>query len=111
MIDDTTSPELNVDVSCDEAGQRYLLVWQTRYTNLKYGIWGRRALSNETFYEQFGIVQPGPAQSREYPAVAGGNAGSLVAWEHERDGNNNLDIHGRLLRWPAYLPLLVRHEL
>ena len=33
VIDDTTSPELNVDVDCNLAGDRYLLAWQTRYAN------------------------------------------------------------------------------
>lgn len=63
LIDDTTSPDLNVDVSCNASGRNYLLAWQTRYVNLKYGIWARIAHPNETLDPQFMIVEPGSGQN------------------------------------------------
>jgi hypothetical protein len=108
-IDDTTSPELNVDVDCNLAGDRYLLAWQTRYANpVRYGIWARFAWPNENLPPPFMVRDPGNTANRQYPAVAGGRAGSLVAWEHERDSNGNRDIHGRLLQYSLYLPLVRR---
>jgi len=38
LIDDTTSPEQRTNVACNLSGRQYLVTWQTRYTNLKYGI-------------------------------------------------------------------------
>jgi hypothetical protein len=108
-IDDTTSPELNVDVDCNLAGDRYLLAWQTRYANPQhYGIWARTAWPNESLPPQFAVKLPGTATDREYPAVAGGRTGYLVAWEHQRDSGGNRDIHGRLLQYAVHLPLLLR---
>jgi hypothetical protein len=109
-IDDTTSPELNVDVDCNLAGDRYLLAWKTRYANpVKYGIWARFAWPNESLGPQFGVRPPGTSADREYPAVAGGRTGFLVAWEHQRDIGGNRDIHGRLVQYTVRLPLLLRN--
>jgi hypothetical protein len=108
-IDNTTSPELNVDVDCNLAGDRYLLAWQTRYADpMKYGIWARIAWPDESLLPQFAVKVPGSATDREYPAVAGGRTGFLVAWEHQRDSSGNRDIHGRLLQYALHLPLVLR---
>jgi hypothetical protein len=40
--------------------------------------------------------------------VAGGRTGFLVAWEHQRDGTGNRDIHGRLVQYALHLPLVLR---
>jgi hypothetical protein len=109
-IDDTTSPELNVDVDCNLGGDRYLLAWQTRYTNLRYGIWARIAWPNESLAPRFEVQPPGSATNREYPAVAGGRTGFLVAWEHQRDSGGNRDIHGRLVQYELHLPLVLRQH-
>ena len=110
-IDDTTSPELNVDVDCNLAGDRYLLAWQTRYANpTHYAIWARNAWPNENLPPQFLVKLPGSTTDREYPAVAGGRIGYLVAWEHQRDSDGNRDIHGRLLQYALHLPMVLRNH-
>jgi hypothetical protein len=108
MIDDTTSPDLNADVDCNLTGDRYLLAWQTRYTNLRYGIWARTAWPNGSLGPLFEVRPPGSSTDREYPAVGGGRTSSLVAWEHQRDGDGNRDIHGRLVQYALQLPLVRR---
>jgi hypothetical protein len=107
-IDDTTSPELNVDVDCNLAGNRYLLTWQSRYTNERYGIVARTARSDGSLGPVLEVRPPEVPRHREYPAVAGGRTGFLVAWEHERESDGNRDIHGRLVQYALYLPLVRR---
>ena len=97
MVDDTTAPELAVDVSCDAGGWQYLLAWQTMYASAWYGVWGRIAYPDETMEPQFGIVQPGPSHHRTEPAVGGGGGHFLTAWEHEAGFVVDRDIHGRLV--------------
>ena len=109
LVDDTTSPEMNAAVTCNQGGRQYLIAWQTRYTNLHYGIWARLAQPNGSMKPAFGLVQPGTSTDRAYPAVGGGGSQYLVAWEHKRDGTGYQDIHGRLVV-PAMqvLPLVRR---
>jgi len=109
LIDDSTSPEREADVACNQAGNQYLVAWQTRYTNLKYGIWGRLVHPNETMDAGFGIVAPGSVTDRTQPAIAGGYTNYLVAWEHQRDGTSYQDIHGRLVTpYTVFLPLVIK---
>ena len=107
-IDDTTSPELNVDVDCNLTGNRYLLAWQSRYVNLRYGIIARTAWPNGSLGAAFEVRPPGASSNREYPTVGGGRTGFLVAWEHQRDSDGNQDIHGRLVQYTLHLPLVLR---
>jgi hypothetical protein len=108
-IADTTSPEREADVACNQAGNQYLVAWQQRYTNFKYGIWGRLVHPDETMDAGFEIVQPGSGTDRTEPAVAGGYTNYLVAWEHERDGTAYQDIHGRLITpYTLFLPLVIK---
>lgn len=109
LIDDSTSPDREPDVACDQAGQQYLAVWQIRYTNLKYGIWGRLVHPDETLDVLFEIVPPGPATDRTNPVAAGGSSHYLVAWEHQRNGTAYQDIHGRIITPDMlFLPLVMR---
>jgi hypothetical protein len=111
LIDDTTSPEQEADVTCNLSGTQYLVTWQTRYTNLKYGIWGRLVQPDETMESGFGIVSPGSATDRTNPISAGGHNNYLVAWEHQRDGTSYQDIHGRLVTpYTVFLPLVLRNH-
>jgi len=111
LIDNTTSPEENADVACDQSGSQYLIAWQTRYTNLKYGIWGRLVQPDAAMTPQFPIRHPGGAASRTKPAIAGGAANYLVAWEHERDGTSFQDIHGRLITPnTVFQPIMMRRH-
>lgn len=104
MVDDTTAPEMEVDVSCDVGGWQYFLAWQTMYSSALYGVWGRVAYPDETMEPQFGIVQPGPSHHRWLPAVGGGRATFMTAWEHEEGFLGYRDIHGR----PVFPDLLFR---
>ncbi len=106
LVVDTTLPQTQVDVAADASGQRYLLAWQDQYTNLKYGVWARGAYPDESMPPDFEVIPPDSGADREFPAIAGGRTSYLVAWEHQRSAGGNRDIHGRLLRYVAYLPLI-----
>ena len=105
-IADTTSPQLYADVACNAGGEKYLLIWQDKYVGGEYGIWARLAYPDETLEPEFEVVGPRSAADRQFPAVAGGYSTFMTAWEHDRDGGTNLDIHGRLLGYVVYLPLV-----
>jgi hypothetical protein len=107
-IDDRELPDFNVDVDCNFAGNRYLLAWQIQYASSKYGIWARSAWPYQSLGPQFAVRPPGFVTDRVFPAVAGGRTGFLVAWEHQRDTDGNRDIHGRLVQYALWLPLVVR---
>lgn len=108
MIVDTTLPQKEVDVECDFAGQKYLLAWQDKYVGGEYGIWARIAYANETMQPDFELVGPRSAADRQFPAVGGGKTTFLTAWEHDRDGGTNIDIHARLTGKFLYLPIVNR---
>ena len=110
-IDDTTGQEREADVACNEAGTQYLVAWQTEYTNLKYGVWGRLVQPNETMNSQFAIVHPFSDMDRTNPIAAGGHSNYLVAWEHQRGGTSYQDIHGRLVTpYAVFIPLVQRNQ-
>jgi hypothetical protein len=106
-IVDTTLPQVNVDIACDANLRKYLLLWQDRYVGGEYGIWARFAYPSEFLDPDFEVVGPRSAADREYPAIAGGRTAFLTAWEHDRDGGTNLDIHGRLVPIPTLFNPLV----
>lgn len=109
LIDDTTSPEREPAVACNLSGTQYLVTWQTRYTNLKYGIWGRLVQPDATMIPQFCIVPPGSSADRTDPVVAGGHTTYLAVWVHQRDGTTHQDIHGRLVTpHVVFVPLVLR---
>lgn len=109
QIDDTTGSEIEADVACNQAGQRYLVAWQTEYAAAPYGIWGRFVHSNETMEPQFPVVDPTQTASRTQPIVAGGHTNYLVVWEHQRTGTAFQDIHGRLITSHiVFIPLVQR---
>jgi hypothetical protein len=111
QIDDTTSPEREADVACNDGGTQYLVAWQTEYTNLKYGVWGRLVQPDETMKSQFAIVHPFSDKDRTNPIVAGGNSNYLVAWEHQRGGTSYQDIHGRLVApYAVFIPMVQRNH-
>jgi hypothetical protein len=108
MIDDTTSPEIESDVACNRTGNQYLVVFQQRYTNVKYGITGHLLNSDHSMEPPIVIVAPFGDVDRTNPAVAGGYGNDyLVAWEHQREGTSYQDIHGRIVTpHMLFLPLI-----
>jgi len=72
----------------------YNVAWQTRYTNLHYGIRGRLILPGEEPGVEFDIADPQNDQDRTQPVVAGVLSDLMVAWEHEREPFYR-DIHAR----------------
>jgi len=105
LIDDTTSPEREPEIACSLSGKEYLLAWETRYTHLKYGIWGRVVHANESMETQFAIVHPGTSTDRLTPAVAASLYDYLVVWKHQRNTTYQ-DIHGRIVSpHKIFLPL------
>jgi hypothetical protein len=110
LIADSTGPEREPDVACNQAGNQYLVAWQTIYVSDKYGIMGRLVHPDETMDAGFVIVDASWTAGRTEPVVAGGYTNYLVAWEHERDGTSYQDIHGRLITpYTLFLPLVVRN--
>lgn len=108
LMDDFSDIQTQVDVSCNAIGNKYLLAWQYQYVNNEYGIWGRIAYPNEEMSNKFEIVTPGWIDGRQYAAIGGGKSTYLVAWEHERFADGNIDIHGKLLRYASFLPITIR---
>jgi hypothetical protein len=96
-IDNTTLPEIQPSVACNNGGNQFLVAYQQRWTNLKYGITARQVFPDWSMKSAFVVVPPGASTDRTYPAVAGGKGNYLVAWEHQRDGTSYQDIYGRLV--------------
>lgn len=97
LVDDSTGPDLAVEVNCDAGGRQYLLAWEVPYVTSWYGVWGRMAYPNETMDAMFPIIDPGPSHHRREPTVGGGGGHFLTAWEHEVGFVVYRDIHGRLV--------------
>ena len=109
LVDNTTSPEKEPDVACDLAGRRYMVTWQSRYTNVKYGVLSRFVAPNGTMTPAIELKPPGADTDRTRPAIAGGDTSFLVAWEHDRDGTAYQDIHGRLITpYVVFMPVTKR---
>jgi hypothetical protein len=106
MICDTTSPDMDVDVTCNGQRDTFMLVWARKYVGGEYGVWGRQAFWNGSLETDFEVVGPRQASDRQFPTVTGGGSNYLVAWEHDRDFGANIDIYGRLLGYYIYLPLV-----
>ena len=94
LIVDTTAPQTAVDMSCDAAGQQYLLAWEDVYAGGAVGIWARIVHPDETMEPDFAIVQPDTNRDRTEPAVAGGATNYLIAWEHDTGFIPNRNIWG-----------------
>lgn len=105
LVGDSSTPDTEVDVSCNASGNRYLLAWQSGQGDPNTGIWASIAYPNEVLDWPFNVVDRGASESRQYPAIGGGRTNSLVAWEHTRVGGN-LDIHGQLVGYSAFMPLV-----
>lgn len=108
LVRNTISPQIHADISCDAYGTKYLLTWSEKYASGASGIWARFAYPVETLDPAFEVVAPGPLTDRLHPTVIGGKRYFLTAWEHYRDGNTNLDIHGRLIGFFLYLPIVIK---
>jgi len=94
LIVDRTAPQTAVDMSCDAAGQQYLLAWEDVYAGGDVGVWARVVHADETMEPDFPIVQPGTNRDRTEPAVAGGATNYLIAWEHDTGFIPNRNIWG-----------------
>ena len=96
-------------VACSANGRRYLVAWEQQDSNFITGIWGRTIDTAAAMTTAIEIVSAGTNANRARPALAGGTPGSLVVWEHAREGTAFIDIHGKLF-WPhaLYLPLILR---
>jgi hypothetical protein len=118
----TTTLQQYPRVSCNSAGNEYLLVWQDQYGAGFYPYFGISAEFIDTAFNvkpDFGVVGPGWVYNspdfgtnRLYPAVAYGTTTAVVAWQHTRDDTNGYkDIWARAV-WPnafsLYLPLVRR---
>ena len=108
LISDTTLPQIEVDLSCDFLGKKFLLVWEDKYVGGEFGIWGRFAFPNTTLEPAFEVVGPRYQADRILPAVSGAKANFLAVWMRERDGVNNFDLHGRLLGYSMFLPVVIK---
>jgi hypothetical protein len=110
QIDNTTLPEINPSVACTNEGKQFLVAYQQKWTNLKYGITARQVFPDWSMKDAFVVIPPGSSTDRTYPMVAGGKVNYLVAWEHQRDGTSYQDIYGRLITpFTKFLPLIESH--
>ncbi len=115
QIDNTTSTEQHPDVACNRGGNLYAVVWEKMFTNGEFGAWGMLVQPDEKKGPAFSIADPGSAESRFWPRVAGGAVNFLASWEHERSGNPYQDIHSRLFTpykkfpWLMFLPPMTIH--
>jgi hypothetical protein len=101
------------DVACDVSDRLYMLAWRESdaVPNPNAGISGRLVSPDGTLHQGFQIVAPGPPQGHDAPAVEGGHANYLVAWEHVRSGTAFRDIHGKLITpHAAFLPIVLRNK-
>lgn len=108
LVSDTTSPQLYPDISCDALGKKYLVAWQDKYVGGEFGIWARVAFPNQILDAEFEVMGPRSQADRQFPAVGGGKINFLTAWMHDRDGGTNVDVHGRLLGYFLYIPIVKR---
>jgi hypothetical protein len=108
MVDDSTTWDTQVDVNCNAAGQRYLLAWQSGHGIPNAGIWARVAYPNEVWGSVFDVHPPISFLDCAMPTIGGGGSSYLVAWEYEPIAGGNVDIHGQLVSYGAFLPLVQR---
>lgn len=100
-FDFTVIDEQRPDVICHTGLSEYLVVWEQQYnsTSGPFGIWGQRLTTSGELSESFAVRAPygGETGVCIAPAVAAGEQGFLVGWEHERQGTSYQDIYGRLV--------------
>jgi hypothetical protein len=105
----TTLPQQYPRLSCQPAGNEFILVWQDTYAQplYKLGIWGELIRPELQVEPPFEVVRPSDTKNRLYPAVAYGQWNALVVWQHQRDDSGYLDIWGQLT-WPHqnFLPVM-----
>ena len=89
------------DVTCNTAQAQYLVVFEDQYSSSTgpFGIHGQHVTASGSVSPAFAIrpVHTGETGVGTAPAAAAGEAGFLVAWEHERQGTSYLDIHGKMV--------------
>jgi len=89
------------DVTCRNGSADFLAVWESQYSSTTgpFGIDGRLVLPNGTLSQGFVVrtVYSGETGVATMPAAVGGQQGSLVVWEHDRQGTSYQDIHGRMV--------------
>jgi hypothetical protein len=93
----TTADERHGEVACLFGGIHYFVVYEQEYAGGAIGISGRRVSSTKAMREE--VVIRTPAGYR--PAVAGGRAGWLVVWAHERPASVYQDIRARAV-WELF---------
>jgi len=103
----TTLPQRYPSLSCNPAGNEFLLVWHDQYAQplLMWGVWGEYIRTDLLVEPAFEVVRPSDTKDRLYPAVAYGKVNALVVWQHARENSGFLDIWGQLT-WPheTFLP-------
>jgi len=103
--------QVDPDIACVSDGSLYLITWQQQYSNITgpYGIFGRMISSEKQMNTEFSLMAPTGGVQAEFtrPAVAGGRAQFLTAWEHDRAGTAYQDIHARLATpFSLYIPFV-----
>ena len=111
----TSVDQINPQVACNSAGNRFLVVWQEQYSSATgpYGVRGQFVNNNKTLESDFEIMAPTGGIPAEFtnPAVAGGGVNYLAVWEHDRAGTVLQDIHGILItKYVVFLPSLMRNH-
>lgn len=98
--------EQEPEVSCRNDSAEFLVVWEAQYSNTTgpFGIHGSSVLPSGALSPEFFVrgVYVGETGVATRPAVASGQQGDLVVWEHERQGTAYQDIHGRMVWGPLF---------
>lgn len=102
-ISGTTSNEQRPDVACAYGDIDYVVTYEQQYTNLQYGVSGRRITATQVLRPEFVIRAVGGSETGVtfHPRVAGSREGWLATWEHRRQGSSYQDIHDRAV-WSLF---------
>jgi hypothetical protein len=109
----TTLPQQYPSISCNTAGNTFMLAWQDQYAQplLRWGIWAEIIKLDFTVLPAFEVVRPSDTRDRLYPGLAFGDGKALIAWQHAREDSSYLDIWAQM-EWTdfnsVYLPFARR---
>lgn len=102
----TVVSEQNPNVTCGTGPAEYMVLYETQYSSTTgpFGIHGQLVPTSGSLPPYFVVRGPiaGETGVCFAPTVAAGEAGFLVAWEHERQGTSYQDIHGMMVWGPMF---------
>jgi len=105
-FDSTVVREQNPNVTCGTGPAEYMVFYENQYSSTTgpFGIHGQLVSTSGSLLPHFVVRGPiaGETGVCFAPTAAAGEAGFLVAWEHERQGTSYQDIHGKMVWGPMF---------